>query len=73
MVGVYPRADVHMMVRRFNMSMGVRKWAFGKLGALKILVAHGVGARQYVKIWTLGDYVLSLYSLNITEFDVKPK
>ena len=30
-------------------------------------------ARQQVKIWTLDDYVPSLYSLNITECDDKPR
>ena len=39
-------------------------WTCVEVGSahLRTLVAHGVGAQQQVKIWSLENYVLSLYS-----------
>ena len=50
-------------------------WNRVKLGSeyIRIRFANGVGFWQQIKIWSLGKYVLSLYSSNITEHDVKPQ
>ena len=60
-----------MTVRRLKKSYGLWTRARVGLAHLRILVVHGVGTQQPIKIWSLEYYVLWLYSWNIAECEGK--